>query len=200
MVSNTAFTVLVVVILLLQASACEGQKNTFFIRPSNSSHYPEEINTTHCYDLTTFSSEKHLFVSANISLLFLHGDHYLDYDFDIRNAEEFQMLPFFDTDGSDSEIYVRITCNSNTSLVIQNVSFVNVYSMSFHSCGVDVDSSGALQLRSVYHCEITNSKWYGSRSSAVYIEQSNAVVSDCLFMNGNCSRCSGGGFTLNTVM
>ena len=91
---------------------------------------------------------------------------------------------------------VKITCSgTGHSVRIHNVSFSRINSLSFQSCGVDMDSYGSLQLRSVDHSEITNCKWYESRSSAIFIEDSNSVISDCQFVGGNCSycNCSGGG-------
>ena len=84
------------IVLLLLMSACDCQRQIFYIRPSGSSHCPQEVNASQCYDLTTLVSEGHLSTATNTSLLFLPGEHFLEQDLDIMNTEEFQMSPYYD--------------------------------------------------------------------------------------------------------
>ena len=182
-------------ILFISISNC--QHHAFFIKPVNTSYCPEEVNASQCYDLHALVSGKHWLSDPLTILFFLPGEHFLELDLDVRNTEEFWMIPYVQY--NDSLARISITCTKyGQTIHFQNVLFVMVDSISFHSCGVDNDSSGALQLRSVYHSEIINSKWYESRSSAIFIQDSNTVVSDCQFIRGYCSNCSGGGIHAET--
>ena len=72
-----------------------------------------------------------------------------------------------------------------------NVSVLKIDSVMFHLCGAQL---GAVQLRSVGHGEVTNSQWDEStNSSAIFIKESNTVISDCQFMRSACSHCRSGG-------
>ena len=191
----SAYHAIPMVVLLLLMSTCDCQKQVFYITSSDSSHCPQEVNASQCYDLSTLVSEGHLSTATNTSLLFLPGEHFLEQDLEVKNLREFQMTSY---NGISSESGVKITCTGTNnygghSIGIGNVSYVKIDSISFQSCGVDGNSSGVLQLRSVDHSEITNSKWYESRSSAIFIEDSNSVISDCQLMRGYCCNCSGGG-------
>ena len=169
---QSAHYVMQVVILSLFALTSHCQNHTFFIKSANTSYCPNEVNTSQCYDLHKFISEKHWLSDPLTILFFLPGEHFLELDLDVRNTEEFWMIPYVQY--NDSSARISITCtNYGQTIHFQNVSSVIVDSISFHSCGVDDGSSGALQLRSVYHSEITNSKWYESRSSAIFIQDSN---------------------------
>ena len=178
------------VLLLLLMSTCDCQNHVFYIRPSDSSHCPQEVNASQCYDLTTLVSEGHLSTAPNTSLLFLPGEHFLEQDLNVTDAKEFQMTCYYSKHENSSVSGVKIACTGYNnygghSVRIQNVSLVKINSISFQSCGVE--------LMSVDHSEITNCKWNKSRNSAISIQDSNSVISDCQFMSGDCSDCSGGG-------
>ena len=182
---------LVLLLLHLLMLTCDCQDHVFYIRPFNSSHCPQEAsNTSLYYNLTTLVSTGHLFMAQKISLLFLPGEHFLEQDLKVTNAKEFQMRYHYDKQENSSVNSVKIACTGYNnygghSVRIQNVSLVKINSISFQSCGVE--------LMSVDDSEITDCKWNESRSSAISIQDSNSVISDCQFMSGSCSNCSGGG-------
>ena len=178
------------VLLLLLMSTCDCQNYVFYIRPSDSSNCPQEVNASQCYDLTTLVSEGHLSTATTTSLLFLPGEHFLEQDLNVTNAKEFQMKSYYGKQNNSSVSGVKIACTGYNnygghSVRIQNVSLVKINSISFQSCGVE--------LMSVDDSEITDCKWNESRSSAISIQDSNSVISDCQFTSGSCSQCSGGG-------
>ena len=101
------------------------------------------------------------------------------------------MTRYYDEQAISSVSGVKITCTGHSnSIRIQNVALVKINSISFQSCGVE--------LMSVDDSEITDCKWNKSRSSAISIQDSNSVISDCQFTSGSCSNCSGGGIFANS--
>ena len=156
--------------------------------PLTAHNCPQEVTASQCYDLTTLVSEGHLSTATSTSLLFLPGEHLLEQDLKVTNAKEFQIKSYYSHNSSVSGVQIACTGYDNYgghSVRIQNVSLVKIDSISFQSCGVE--------LMSVDHSEITDCKWNESKSSAISIQDSNSVISDCQFTSGNCSQCSGGG-------
>ena len=87
---------------------------------------------------------------------------------------------------------VKISCLLGCYIILENVSFVRVNSVTFQSC--DHMPHGALQLVSVQCSVIINSRWCDSQSSAIVTHHSDhTTIDDCQIKETLCSKCQGGG-------
>ena len=166
------FRLAIVTILLFHVNLSTDREALLYVTPS--SGVPCPANT--CITLSHFAQTVSNWLSSNITLIFLNGNHKLDLDLFISNISNFSMLTN-STSESEGPAYT-ICCQHQVSLNFENVTKLWIKGIYFIGCGNN-------SFTSVSNFMISNSTFQGQNGSrtALIIAESNLIVTNSFFVS-----------------
>ena len=187
-------TLLLVVLLVIVARSFAQTATQLFVKPNNDTQCPSDP----CLTLSQYVEQVDRYFVSNTTLQFLAGDHVLQGDSLVatQNITKFIMA-------GAANRRSRIVCNGATGLSFLNVSYLQVYNLSFVYCGAMLSGSeGQEGLRATLHlvnvydffmssCAVENGRGYGLMGINVF----NGLISDSSFHGNNhyafsvCNNC-----------
>ena len=161
---RSAQLALVTLMLYLSFITCE----VFYIMPSTT--YPCPQDPQIYFTLKQFTDNIYSNTYANMTLIFLPGNHTLDSDLNVMNLSEFSMY-------SDVNI-AWISCKRNGFLTFINVKTVQIRNLAFLGCGENI-------LHQINLLTVQDSIFQGYYDSgtALYIIETVANIAKSLFVS-----------------
>ena len=153
--------------LIFTMEADSEDEVVIFIKPSLDATCPAGP----CYTLSQFATNQSQLIKLNTTLLFLSGNHSLNFAITITDSNYFSML-------SQSPSKPNIHCQYDANITFNNISNMTIHGISFRGCGGNkISAVNQLTVESCFFIGNENS------GTALNIIQSNAVFIDCFFLS-----------------
>ena len=193
-------------------------QNTYYVKPTAGTPCPGEP----CHTLSQYGEEYFQNSSSNATLVFLPGDHTLNFTisvgilFDFRNenftsqSDSYQSPSSLTLLGSSfPEITSRIVCTWPAGFLFSGITELNITALAFISCGHN--DSAAINILSVWNITITNCNFQNSTNGqsgssehgfggAIHVRSSNLTLTENAFQHNFAHKGGALGiYTNNTV-
>ena len=202
---NRWFTTLIchklTLITLLISIPLYSTQNTYFIKPTADTPCPGEP----CHTLSQYGEESFQNSSSNTTLLFLPGDHTLNFTISVGNLFDFKnesftsqsnpyqsssSLTLLGSPSSLPEITSRIVCTWPAGFLFSGITELNITALAFISCGHN--DNAAINVWSVknvgiLNCSFQNNTNNRSESSefrfggAIHVHSCNLTLTENIF-------------------
>ena len=165
---------------LLQPLYCSASKNnTYYVKPKDDDRL---CNKQHpCHTLNEYAKEPNQYHSSSPTFVFLPGEHVLEGEMWVVNSSN---VSFVGSSSSSPLVSTKITC-SNASFVFENISKVEITSVIFLYCGIDLHTNSGNKDKCIVPTRICWPDAVGCfvpAISAFSVKQ--FTFTDCLVKNG----------------
>ena len=123
----------------------------------------------HCLTLDEFASNN---TNESVALFLSPGNHTLTRNIEMVGVDQFSIL---------ADTSVTIQCASNASFLFEEINNIEIRNTAIVSCGGG-GSSGAVQVRSVQHFNLSNVTLQESASVSLNVQDSNGLVTGARFI------------------
>ena len=176
MVQPVPFIVLVAVLLINTLFYCSAE-NVYCVTPTATSCSSCSHNT-HCATLSEYAQEAEMYFTSNTTMLFLPGDHVLDWNITVVNVVRLTMCG-----ESSSYNMATIVRNGSVGFSFTNMVDFNIYSLAFTSYkrswsyGSHPASNSALFfLQSIQHAKLVNCSFHDNIGTALAVSNTSITL------------------------
>ena len=132
-----------ILILLPSVLSFHTAQNTYYVKPTPDTPCDEDP----CHTLSEYVSQYEQYLTSNITMIFLPGDHALQDDITVRNSGR---LVFIGNPSSSPTEVSRIICTDAT-FTFENILMLKITDFAFHSCTIQLHTSSAIFKNNSFH-------------------------------------------------
>ena len=192
MAQSAPFVVLVAALLINILSYCSAD-NVYCVTPTSTSCSSCPHDSTHCATLSEYAQEAEMYFTSNTTMVFLPGDHTLDFRITVANVTRLTMHG-----ESSSSSKATVVRNGSVGFSFTNMVDFNVYSLVFTSFkrsndtyylisfGSHPASNFALGLQSTQYAKLVNCTFQDNLGTALTVRNTSITLVGNEFIHNQC--------------